>query len=79
MPRVRLAPGVDESGGEAAAQIGFEREDDLGLRAIAFEHHRKRLLDVRQCRIEDLRLDAARQRLLANIDEPVGKRGTGLG
>ena len=79
MPRVRLTPGSDESGRQTAPQVGLEREDDFGLRAIAFEHHRKRLLDVRQRGFDNLRLDAACQRLLAHVPEPVGKGRAGVG
>ena len=66
-----LARFLDDRRRQAAGDVLFERQHELGLRPIALDHDRQRLVDAAERAIDDLLADAARQRLGADAVEPV--------
>jgi hypothetical protein len=73
--REHLLARRDDGAGQAPADVGLERQDALSLTAIAIQHDRQRFLDLAERLIDDLRPDAAIERLGAYGSQPLGKRG----
>ena len=68
-----LAPGLDPLGGQLSGDVGFERENGLGLRSITFDDDRQRLVDAGKRFLDDFLADAARKRFAPHPCEPLGK------
>jgi hypothetical protein len=70
-----LLSGSNSGPRQLPADVRLERQYGLGLRAVAFEDDRQRLLNAGERLLEDLFSDAPGERLGPHLLEPLGERG----
>ena len=68
----------DDPRRQTARDVRFQRQHGLGLGAVALDYHPERFVDVLQRGIDDVPANAARERLTADLGQPVGERGPGF-